>query len=307
MKVFPVVPRGYCKGVVAAILIAQKTREQYPNENIYILGMIVHNEHVVKLLKQQNIETVDQDGMSRSQLLDTIDHGIVILTAHGTSKVVIEKAKAKGLTIVDGTCKDVTRTHQLVEDYLKQGYDIIYIGKANHPEAQATLSINPKQIHLVEKATDIAKLKIENEKILLTNQTTMSFLDIEDLYQQCKKKFKSLELSKEICHATQVRQEAILKLPEDIDLVLVVGDKRSNNSNRLCQLAKQRNIESYLIEDIEQLEIKWLLNSKHVAVTAGASTPTYLVNTILNYLNDFDANNEETHNIKASHFEPERL
>ena len=186
MKVFKVVPRGYCQGVVNAIKIAKSTRLQYPNEPIYILGMIVHNQYIVDALNKMGVQTIDHKGKSRLELLDEIDEGVVIITAHGAGQNVFEKAKQKGLTVVDSTCKDVIKTHDLISHSLNQGHDILYIGKQGHPEAEGALAINPNRIHLIQNKDDISKLIDKNKSYILTNQTTMSMWDVQEIAEFAK-------------------------------------------------------------------------------------------------------------------------
>ena len=179
MEIIKVTPRGYCKGVVSAIEIAKKTRKQYPNEKITILGMLVHNQYVVDALKHYQIDTIDIPKKSRIELLDEVSDGIVIFTAHGVSDKVFEKAKEKGLIVVDATCLDVTKTEIAIKEHLQNGYEVFYIGKENHPEANAMLSICPSKIHLIPNETTANTIEIQANKLFLTNQTTMSMMEVQ--------------------------------------------------------------------------------------------------------------------------------
>ena len=208
MNVKRVVPSGFCKGVVSAVNLAKKTRISNPDTPIYILGNIVHNSYVTDELTKQGIVTLDDSKCSRYELLDQIDSGIVILTAHGTADAVKNKALKKGLTVVDGTCKDVLKTKDIIVQYLDSGYDVIYFGKKNHPEANAILSLSTR-IHLVSGKEDIEQLNITNQKIIITNQTTMSFLELEKMIELIKVRYPNAEAVKEICTATSMRQKAI--------------------------------------------------------------------------------------------------
>lgn len=292
MKVYQIVPRGYCKGVVRAIEIAKKYAHQ---DNIYILGMIVHNQYIVDALNNLGIKTIDKKGASREELLDLVDQGTIIITAHGAGDNVIKKAKAKNLNIVDATCLDVIKTHDLIKDYLKQGIEILYIGKNGHPESEGALSIDPKHIHLIENTDDIDKLD-KNLNYVITNQTTMSLYDVYNLCNYAKSVIPNLVIAKETCQATTVRQEAIAKIGNDVDVVFIVGDPHSNNTKKLASIARDKaNKTTYMIESVNDISIE-MLKDKHVAaVSSGASTPTYLTNQVINYLKQFDFNDIKTH------------
>ncbi len=279
MEIIKVVPRGYCKGVVRAITIAKQTALENPNQNIYILGMLVHNKYVIEALKEYNIITIDDKSKSREQLLDEIEEGIVIFTAHGIHPLVKKKAEAKGLHCIDASCFDVLRTQDIVNTKLQEGFEVLYIGKKNHPEASAVCDHNA-HVHLIESEEDIAQLQAY-DNVFVTNQTTMSFHDVKHLFEKIEEKYPNVIISDEICNATRSRQEALLHL-QDVDALIVVGDKASNNANRLAQIAKQQGIaQVYLIDDVNDLDIAQLVQLNRIAITAGASTPTYLINQVI--------------------------
>lgn len=294
MEVVKITPRGYCYGVVDAMVLARQTAENLSLPRpIYILGMIVHNRHVVEAFEKEQIITLD--GEDRLKLIDQIDQGTVIFTAHGVSPEVRKKARDKGLTIVDATCPDVTRTHDLIREKTKEGYEIIYIGKNGHPEPEGALGVAPGRVHLVENEEDIEQLSFTTDKLLVTNQTTMSQWDTAHLMNKVREKFPHVEIYNEICLATQERQEAVAKQAKDTDLVIVVGDPRSNNSNRLAQVAQEiAKVEAYRVADVTEIEIDWLIGKKRVGVTAGASTPTPITREVINFLEQFDENDPST-------------
>lgn len=292
MKVYQIVPRGYCKGVVRAIEIAKKYAYQ---DNVYILGMIVHNQYIVDALESLGIKTIDKKGASREELLDFIDKGTVIITAHGAGDNVFKKAKAKNLNVVDATCLDVIKTHDLIKDYLNKGFEILYIGKHGHPESEGVLSIDKTHIHLIETAKDIDKLN-KNLNYVITNQTTMSLYDVYNLCNYAKSIITNLTIAKETCKATTVRQEAIAKISDDVDVVFIVGDPHSNNTKKLASIAGDKvNKTTYMIESVNDITLE-MLKDKHVAaVSSGASTPTYLTTQVINHLKQFDYNNCNTY------------
>jgi 4-hydroxy-3-methylbut-2-enyl diphosphate reductase len=294
MEVIKISPRGYCYGVVDAMVIAKNAAlDKTLPRPIYILGMIVHNKHVTDAFEQEGIITLD--GKNRLEILEKIDKGTVIFTAHGVSPEVKRRAKEKGLVTIDATCPDVTKTHELIKEKKDQGYQIIYIGKKGHPEPEGAVGVAPNIVHLVETEEDVEKLNINSEKILVTNQTTMSQWDVADIMEKVKQKYPHAEMHKEICLATQVRQEAVAEQAKEADLTIVVGDPKSNNSNRLAQVSEEiAGTKAYRVADVTEIEIEWLLNAKKVAVTAGASTPTPITKEVIDFLEQFDPNDPST-------------
>lgn len=285
MIVKRVIPSGYCKGVVNAINIAKKTKADNPNTPVYVLGMIVHNTYVTDQLSKIGVITLDDSNKSKEELIDSIDEGIVILTAHGTSDAIKNKAISKGLKVIDGTCEDVLKTKNIIIDYLNNGYDVIYFGKKGHPEANAIISIS-KKIHLVSNIKDIDLLKIDNNKIVITNQTTMSYLELEKMIEAILVKYPFCEVIKEICNATSSRQLAIKNI-KDADCLFVVGDSKSNNTNKLVEVAKENGIaKSYLIANKDEINKDLIKNCNTIFVTAGASTPPILIDEVIDYLNN---------------------
>lgn len=306
MKVLKITPRGYCYGVVDAMIIARNAAlDKTLPRPIFILGMIVHNKHVTDAFEEDGIVTLD--GENRLEILEKVEKGTVIFTAHGVSPEVRELAKRKGLVSIDATCPDVTVTHDLIEEKTQEGFDIIYIGKKHHPEPEGAIGVAPDKVHLIEKMEDIERLNITNEKLLVTNQTTMSQWDVAHLMEALKLKFPHIEVHKEICLATQVRQEAVANQAGEADLLIVVGDPMSNNSNRLTQVSVEiANTPSYRISDVSELDIESLKGIETVAVTAGASTPTLVVREVIAFLEAFDENDPSTHNPEKK-FELERI
>lgn len=290
MLVKPIVPRGYCKGVIRAIQIAKEASTI--DGPVYILGMIVHNQYIVNALEDLGVYTIDSKGKTRLELLDEIDRGTVIITAHGASDHVFQKARNKGLKVIDASCLDVIKTHDLIKEKLNEGFEILYIGKNGHPEAEGAISIDEKKIHLITCKDDINEID-KNKKYVITNQTTMSLYDVYDLCEYAKAILPSVDIAKETCTATKIRQEAIKNMDDDIDIVFIVGDPHSNNTQKLASIAKQDR-EVYMIESLDDLNINVLKGKKKAAVSSGASTPTYLTNQVIDFLKQFDEENKET-------------
>lgn len=300
MEVIKISPRGYCYGVVDAMVLAQQTAKNFDFPRpIYILGMIVHNAHVVDAFEREGIISID--GPERLSMLEQIDKGTVIFTAHGVSPEVKQRAREKGLTVVDATCPDVTKTHDLIKAKVAEGYDVIYIGKKGHPEPEGAIGNAPERVHLIEKVEDLDRLYLKNDKLLVTNQTTMSQWDIKHVMNKCIEKFPHAEIHNEICLATQVRQEAVAEQAKEADLLIVVGDPKSNNSNRLAQVSEEiAGTEAYRVADVTEIKREWLTGRKKVAVTAGASTPTPITREVIHYLEQYDEQDPSTWETKRT-------
>ncbi|KQL53523.1 4-hydroxy-3-methylbut-2-enyl diphosphate reductase [Heyndrickxia shackletonii] len=294
MEVIKISPRGYCYGVVDAMVVARNAAlDKSLPRPIYILGMIVHNKHVTDAFAEEGIITLD--GKNRKEILEKVHEGTVIFTAHGVSPEVRELAKQKGLVTIDATCPDVTKTHNLILEKKDQGFDVIYIGKKGHPEPEGAVGVAPDIVHLVETLEDVNQLNIQNEKIIVTNQTTMSQWDVQHIMEKVKEKYPNVEIHKEICLATQVRQEAVANQAGQADVLIVVGDPKSNNSNRLAQVSEEiASTKAYRIADISEIQLDWIKDAKKVAVTAGASTPTPIVREVIQFLEQYDPMDETT-------------
>ncbi|EES71077.1 4-hydroxy-3-methylbut-2-enyl diphosphate reductase [Paenibacillus sp. oral taxon 786 str. D14] len=294
MEVIKISPRGYCYGVVDAMVLARQAAQNLDLPRpIYILGMIVHNSHVTNSFEDEGIITLD--GPNRLEILNKVESGTVIFTAHGVSPEVRKLAREKGLTTVDATCPDVTKTHVLIEEKVAEGYEVIYIGKKGHPEPEGAMGVAPGKVHLIEKEEEIDRLNLTADKIVITNQTTMSQWDIKHIMKKLLEKYPGAEVHNEICLATQLRQQAVAEQAGQADLVIVVGDPRSNNSNRLAQVAEEiAGVKAYRIADITELKREWLEGVRKVAVTSGASTPTPITKEVIQYLEQYDPEDPAT-------------
>ncbi|PJN57081.1 4-hydroxy-3-methylbut-2-enyl diphosphate reductase [Paenibacillus sp. GM2FR] len=300
IEVLKISPRGYCYGVVDAMVLARQAAQNLDLPRpIYILGMIVHNSHVTQSFEDEGIITLD--GPNRMEILSQVESGTVIFTAHGVSPEVRKLARDKGLTTLDATCPDVTKTHDLIRDKVADGYEIIYIGKKGHPEPEGAIGIAPEHVHLIEKEEEIEQLQVKSSRIIITNQTTMSQWDIKHIMKSLLDKFPGAEIHNEICLATQVRQEAVAEQAGQADLVIVVGDPRSNNSNRLAQVSEEiAGVPAHRIGDVTELRREWLEGVGKVAVTSGASTPTPITKEVIAYLEQYEHDQPDTWEIKRT-------
>lgn len=290
MEVIKISPRGYCYGVVDALTIARKAaKDPTLPRPIHILGQIIHNRHAIEELTTLGIVTLD--GPNRVAILEEVKEGSVIFTAHGVSPEVKLRAKERGLTCIDATCPDVIKTHELVVNLVSQGYYILYIGKKGHPEPEGVIGEIPGHASLIETEADVDALKLTSEqerKIAVSTQTTLSQWDTRRVVQYIKQRYPHAEIHIDICAATQTRQEAVAEQAKGADLTIVVGDPRSNNTNRLVQVSEElAKVPARRIEDLSQLDPQWLKGKKCVAVTAGASTPSQLTREVIRYLEQY--------------------
>ncbi|MDD3841885.1 MAG: 4-hydroxy-3-methylbut-2-enyl diphosphate reductase [Candidatus Izemoplasmatales bacterium] len=288
MKVIPITPRGYCPGVVNAINSVNKALSDpgYPRP-LYLLGMIVHNQFVVDHFKANGVIVLEQANKTRLQMLDSIHQGTVIITAHGVGDVVIEKILDKGLTYIDATCKDVYKTHNIIKNYLASGYQILYIGKAFHPETEGILSID-KNIVLIENERDARLMEKTVKPIFVTNQTTFSICEIEPIIKVIKQRHPYAIIAEEICNSTRIRQEAVINQNKNVDLCIVVGDIHSNNTNNLVKLSRQyTHVKTVRVSSALDLNLELLNGVKTVSVTSGASTPTEITAEVIRVLENF--------------------
>src|SRR5438309_1153634 len=282
MEVVRITPRGYCHGVVDAFRIAKKVRDETPGP-VHMLGMLVHNTHATDDLQAQGIALVDPP--DRLAGLNQIKEGTVIFTAHGVSPQVKQRAAELGLNAIDATCSDVVRTHELVADLARKGYEVVYIGRKGHPEPEGVVGEAPGKVYLVQDPEDIDALDLEGDRIAVTCQTTLSVWDTDDLIARVLARYPQAEVHNEICRATQERQEAAVEAAREVDLVIVVGSTRSSNSLRLVEVVKKLGHKpAYLVDRMEDLDLAWFKGATRVGVTSGASTPTQLTRRVIEYL-----------------------
>ncbi len=287
MEVIKISPRGYCYGVVDALQIVRTVaKDPTAPRPIYIIGQIVHNRHAIEELTNMGVVTLD--GPDRASILEQVTQGTVIFTAHGVSPLVKQGARERGLNCIDATCPDVTKTHDLVRNLVAKGYYILYIGKKGHPEPEGVLGEVPGHISLIENEADVDALNLpaeQAEKLAISTQTTLSQWDTRRVIQYIKTRYPPAEVHIDICAATQSRQEAVVVQAQGADLTVVVGDPRSNNTNRLVQVSEEMaGIPAVRIEDLSQLNPEWLKGKKRIAVTAGASTPSQLTREVIRFI-----------------------
>ena len=285
-------PRGFCAGVERAIGIVNRAIEMF-DEEIYVKHEVVHNKNVIEELTKKGVVFIES-------LTEVPDKSILIYSAHGVSKEVTDIAQKKNLTIFDATCPLVTKVHFEIHKYARENIDVILIGHNGHPEVEGTMgqyTSKAGKIYLVESKDDVETLEIINTKISYVTQTTLSVDDTQDIVDALKEKYPHIQGPKksDICYATQNRQEAVKKILDLCDSLVVVGSQNSSNSQRLKEIAVQYGKDAYLIDHESQLDIDKLSKSKAIGITAGASAPEHTVQALIKFLinNGAKMSNEE--------------
>ena len=281
-------PRGFCAGVDRAIEIVERALETF-GAPIYVRHEVVHNRFVVDKLRAQGAVFVDE-------LEEVPDGATVIFSAHGVSQTVRSEADTRGLRVFDATCPLVTKVHMEVARHGKAGRDVVLIGHAGHPEVEGTMgqwdASNTGAIHLVETPGCVGSLTPRDpEQLAYVTQTTLSVDDTKAVIEALRKRFPAIlgPRHDDICYATQNRQDAVRKLGQQCDLVLVVGSPNSSNSNRLRELAEKQGVPAYLIDGADDIRREWIEGRRQIGVTAGASAPESLVREVLARLREWGA------------------
>ena len=275
-------PRGFCAGVERAIEIVERALDYY-GPPVYVRHEIVHNKRVVETLRAKGavfVEEVD----------DIPDGAVTIFSAHGVAESVEIEAKRRGLPVIDATCPLVSKVHKEGQNHAKNDRQVILIGHEGHPEVEGTQGRIPGGVLLVTRPPDVAQLKVRDpDKLAYVTQTTLSVDETRDVIEALKKRFPNIigPDVKDICYATQNRQQVVRNIAEHVDLLLVVGAPNSSNSNRLREIGTELGVPSYLIDDADNLDPAWLEGVEIVGVTAGASAPEELVQELITRLGDF--------------------
>jgi 4-hydroxy-3-methylbut-2-en-1-yl diphosphate reductase len=268
-------PRGFCAGVERAVEVVERALALFPPP-IYVRHEIVHNRHVVERLRALGAVFVEE-------LTQVPDGATVIFSAHGVSRAVVDRAKARGLSVIDATCPLVTKVHLEVRRHHSDGREVVLIGHAGHPEVLGTMGQVEGGVHLAATVADVARLEVKDpDRLSFVTQTTLSVDDTAQVVAALKARFPAIAgpPKEDICYATQNRQEAVKRLADRCDLVLVIGAPNSSNSNRLAEVARARGRPAHLIERATDIDPAWLEGRDTVGVTAGASAPEVLVDEV---------------------------
>ena len=277
-------PQGFCSGVTKAVSIARQAKAEHPNENVYILGMLAHNQTLIDSLTKEGLITLSDENEIES--LEKLKKGdVVVFTAHGHSDKVEQKAKELGLIIYDATCFKVKSNLEKIKAEIKAGHQVIYIGQKGHKETNAALSVSDN-VSLYDTKLLINYYFITDKNPYVINQTTLNCQELNKFHQDILEHIPGARIENEICAATRLRQEAVAKIDKDTDLIVVVGHQKSSNSNRLFEIASNTYKDSMVImvNDLEELKHYDIDSKKKAAIVSGASTPQYVVDDIYNYL-----------------------
>ena len=282
MRVVLAQPRGFCAGVERAIEIVERALKKY-GPPIYVRHEIVHNRHVVEDLRTRGAVFVDE--------LDEIPAGArTVFSAHGVAKRIEQLAAERDLPVIDATCPLVAKVHNEGRRYAAQGREIVLVGHAGHAEGVGTIGQVPGKVHLVQTVEDVSRLEVSDpNKLAYITQTTLSVDDTRGIIAALTARFPTIVGPdvRDICYATQNRQQAVRDLAQAVDLILVVGSRNSSNSNRLREIGEELGKPAYLIDDADALRPEWFAGVGSVGLTAGASAPETLVQGVLAGLRRF--------------------
>jgi 4-hydroxy-3-methylbut-2-enyl diphosphate reductase len=279
-------PRGFCAGVDRAILIVEKALEKF-GAPVYVRHEVVHNKHVVEDLRRRGAIFVEE----LSEVPDVPGGAVLIFSAHGVSRSLRVEAKTRGFRVFDATCPLVTKVHVEVAKLRREGYQIIMIGHAGHPEVEGTMGQADDGMFLVEDEADVKRLAASGRvadpaKLAFVTQTTLSVDDTARVVEALKRVFPGIRPPRkdDICYATTNRQEAVKRIAAEADTVIVVGSKASSNANRLREVAERMGARATLVDDADGLDPEWLARASRIGVSAGASTPEHLVEGVVSRL-----------------------
>lgn len=285
-------PRGFCAGVDRAILIVERALSVY-GAPVYVRHEIVHSRHAVESLRAKGAIFVEE-------LADVPDGVPVVFSAHGVAKGVWEEAGRRDLQVIDATCPLVIKVHREVNRDYHQGYELILIGHAGHPEVIGTLGQVPDRFHLVSSVEDVYQLDISPAtELSYVTQTTLSVDECRDIVDALHTRFPSIKgpQQEDICYATQNRQNAVKHMAKLVEVILVLGSPNSSNSNRLRELGERCGIRSHLIDSWRDINPEWLDGVETIGITAGASAPEFLVEEVVSYLQTFGSATVEEINV----------
>jgi len=282
MDVLLAQPRGFCAGVVRAIEVVEQALAKH-GPPVYVLHEIVHNSRVVSDLRTRGAVFVER--------LDEIPPGeVAIFSAHGVADSVVEEAERRGLRAIDATCPLVSKVHGQALRYREEGYEVIVIGHAGHPEVEGTRGRITGPVRVLCKVEEVEALEVAHpDRLAYVTQTTLSIDDTRDVIDALHRRFPAIQGPdlNDICYATQNRQNAVRWMASHVDLLLVVGARNSSNSNRLREVGAQAGRPAYLIQGADEIDPGWFTNHTRIGITAGASAPEVVVQEVLARLREF--------------------
>ncbi len=272
-EIIKVKSAGFCFGVKRAIKIALGTAKKYKGEKIFTLGPIIHNNDVVDDLKKKGIFPVENFNLKDS---------IIILRSHGVEKDVLENLKKNSNILIDATCPYVKKIHDCVKKLDKEGYYVIIIGDRAHPEVKAISSYcSNGNFCVIQNKEELKNLKVKKRKIGVVAQTTQSIENFIEICTQLLNRKAEIRIFNTICNSTSIRQNETINVAKKVDVMIVIGGKHSANTKRLAELSRKYCKNTYHIENVKELNFEWLENKDKIGITAGASTPDYIIDEVI--------------------------
>ena len=283
MKIILAKKAGFCFGVKRAMKLAFEAANE-SQKTIYSLGPLIHNPQQVELLSQKGVYEISK--------LDSLKSGdVLIIRSHGTTPSTINEAKAKDLNIIDATCPFVVNAQKLAQSLNNEGYQVVIVGEGDHPEVIGLMGFAEDKAWVINKASDVQKLP-NAKRIGVIAQTTQSFSNFQGVICSLLEKCDEIKVFNTICHATAQRQEGAIELAKNVDIMIVVGGYNSANTSRLASLCKESGVTTYHIETAKELDESWLAGIEIIGITAGASTPDWIIDEVINKIKMLDDHNK---------------
>ena len=270
---------GFCFGVKRAVDTVYQQIEQYRGEKIFTYGPIIHNEEVIKDLRSHGVEVLNDE-----EELKTADADVVVIRSHGVAKYIYDILEERGITCVDATCPFVKKIHKIVAEKSAEGSYIVIVGNGEHPEVQGIRGWAGEQVTVVQTPEDAERFELpdKDQKVCIVAQTTFNYNKFKELVEIISKKRYDIVVLNTICNATKERQNEARQIAARVDAMVVIGDKRSSNTQKLFEICKEECLNTYYIQTLDDLDINQLRSVETVGITAGASTPNKIIEEVQN-------------------------
>ena len=270
---------GFCFGVKRAVDTVYQQIEQYRGEKIFTYGPIIHNEEVIKDLRSHGVEVLNDE-----EELKTADADVVVIRSHGVAKYIYDIMEERGITCVDATCPFVKKIHKIVAEKSAEGSYIVIVGNGEHPEVQGIRGWAGEQVTVVQTPEDAERFELpdKDQKVCIVAQTTFNYNKFKELVEIISKKRYDIVVLNTICNATKERQTEARQIAARVDAMVVIGDKRSSNTQKLFEICKEECLNTYYIQTLDDLDINQLRSVESVGITAGASTPNKIIEEVQN-------------------------
>lgn len=270
---------GFCFGVKRAVDTVYQQIEQYRGEKIFTYGPIIHNEEVIKDLRSHGVEVLNDE-----EELKTADADVVVIRSHGVAKYIYDIMEERGITCVDATCPFVKKIHKIVAEKSAEGSYIVIVGNGEHPEVQGIRGWAGEQVTVVQTAEDAERFELpdKDQKVCIVAQTTFNYNKFKELVEIISKKRYDIVVLNTICNATKERQTEARQIAARVDAMVVIGDKRSSNTQKLFEICKEECLNTYYIQTLDDFDMNQLRSVETVGITAGASTPNKIIEEVQN-------------------------